>query len=91
MKYFELNMSIDKWMHQNDAECLEFFEGCLLDNYLLYCKRGNAFVYEHYLNSNSSNYRVMFFTHKEIKENPERYNRQLSAFINRMDSANKTA
>lgn len=87
MKAFELNMDINKWMHQNKAECLEFFEGCLLDNYFLYCKRGNAFVYEHFLNSNSSNYRVFYFTHKEIKESPDEYTRFLTSFCNRMETA----
>lgn len=52
---------LEKWMHQNRAEHTgSFVEGSLLDNFVLICKRGFAAVYEHYLNSWSSEYLVEF-------------------------------
>lgn len=52
---------IEKWMHQNKAVYTgSYYEGCLLDNFLVMTKRGTAAIYEHYLNSNSSCYRVEF-------------------------------
>lgn len=49
---------LDKWVHQNRGEYIECVEGCLLDNYVIDCKRGIAFVFEEYLNSWSSTYHV---------------------------------
>jgi hypothetical protein len=52
---------LDKWMHQNQAEYTgDFVEGCLLDCFVLWCKRGVAAVYEHALNDWSSEYLVEF-------------------------------
>lgn len=52
---------LEKWMHQNKAQhtgaCVE---GCLLDNFVLACKRGFAAVYERYVNEWTSEYRVEF-------------------------------
>lgn len=53
--------NLDMWMHQNEAEHTgAFVEGCLLDNFVLACKRGFAAVYEHYLNCWSSDYLIEF-------------------------------
>ena len=52
---------LEKWMHQNEAEYTgAFAPGCLLDNFVLACKRGFAAFYEHYLNCWSSDYLVEF-------------------------------
>lgn len=52
---------LDKWMHQNKAKYTgAFVEGCLLDNFVLVCKRGFAAVYECHLNEWSSTYQVEF-------------------------------
>lgn len=56
----------DKWFHQNRAEYTgAFFEGVLLDNFVLDCKRGYAFVYEHALTEWTSAYRVKFAPYKD--------------------------
>lgn len=62
MTRFYLNpAALDKWMHQNAADYTgDYYEGVLLDNFLLSCKNGVAAVYEHYLNPNASNYLVEF-------------------------------
>lgn len=53
--------NLEKWMHQNEAKYTGVFvEGCLLDNFVLVCKRGFAAVYEHYLNCWSSDYLIEF-------------------------------
>ena len=58
---------LDKWMHQNKAQYTgAFFDGSLLDNFILQCKRGFAAVYEKYLNCWSSAYRVVYA--KESKD-----------------------
>lgn len=52
---------LEKWKHQNRAVYTgDFVEGCLLDNYVVACKRGFAAVYEHYVNPNMSDYRIEF-------------------------------
>ena len=52
---------LEKWMHQNKAEYTgDCVEGCLLDNFVLACKRGFAAVYEHTLNCWTSDYIVEF-------------------------------
>ena len=36
IKKYEFNgLSIDKWIHQNNAVVIDFLDGCLLDNMLL--------------------------------------------------------
>ena len=61
MTIFLLNMNLVKWMHQNNAEYTgEFFDGCLLDNFIVTCKNGVAALYEHYCNEWSSCYEVHF-------------------------------
>lgn len=52
---------LEMWMKQNRAEYTgDFLEGCLLDNFMVWTKRGAAAVYEYPLNSWSSEYRIEF-------------------------------
>ena len=64
--------NIDKWIAQNDAFILDAVEGCLLDNMYIACRRGIAFVFETYLNANSSSYTCHFFRRGEC--NTPEYN-----------------
>jgi len=66
MTSFYLNpLHFEKWMHQNRASYTGMFvEGCLLDSFVLETRRGYAFIYEHYLNANSSDYMVIFVPYK---------------------------
>lgn len=66
VKEFYLNPAqFEKWKHQNAADYTDdYFPGCLLDNFVLSCRRGYAFLYEHYVNSNMSNYHVKFLPYK---------------------------
>lgn len=52
--------SFDRWIKQNRGEVVGFYEGCLLDNYLVYTARGVATVYEKPTTTNSSTYFVTF-------------------------------
>ena len=52
---------LEQFVHQNNAKYIECIEGCLLDNYVLACNRGTAFIYEQYVNEWTSNYRVEFY------------------------------
>ena len=57
---------MDKWMHQNSARYTgAFFEGVLLDNYVLDCRRGYAAVYERYATPNSSVPHIKFAPYKD--------------------------
>lgn len=59
--------NMGKWMHQNRAEHTgAYFEGCLLDNFVLACKRGYAFVYESYVNPNMSEYAIRFVPYEDV-------------------------
>lgn len=52
---------LGKWLHQNAAECTgDFVEGVLLDNFVVWTKNGVAAIYEQYVNSSKSEYRVEF-------------------------------
>jgi hypothetical protein len=52
---------IGRWLHQNHTiPTGDFVEGCLLDNWVVATKRGFAAIYEHYLNPNSSCYRIVW-------------------------------
>ena len=53
------------WEAQNKAEAIDCIEGCLLDNVWYSCKGGEAFVFEEYLNANSSGYKCYFFREHE--------------------------
>ena len=56
----------EKWMHQNGARYTgAFYEGCLLDNYVLDCKRGYVAVYERYVTPNSSEHVFKFAPYKD--------------------------
>lgn len=53
--------ALEKWMHQNRVEHTgAFVEGCLLDSFVLSCKRGFAAVYAHVVNEWVSDYIVEF-------------------------------
>lgn len=67
MKTYRLDpSSFEKFIHQNGAELIDFYEGCLLDNYLFTTKHGATLaIYEHYLNANSSDYHVYFSKDQE--------------------------
>lgn len=73
---------LDKWIQQNKA-CYtgDFYPGVLLDNFILDCNRGYAFIYEHYLNPNSSDYLITFFPYKDIKKESVIYDRLWSEFL----------
>lgn len=61
MTIFLLKGDLNRWLHQNEAEYTgDFFDGCLLDNFIVYCKNGIAALYEHYCNEWSSCYEVHF-------------------------------
>lgn len=62
--------NLEQWAEQNHAESIDFIEGCLLDNIWYSCKRGEAFIFEEYLNANSSGYKCYFFREHE-KESKE--------------------
>ena len=60
-RFYIAPKKLEKWMHQNGASYTgTMVEGCLLDNFVLICKRGYAAVYEHYLNCWNSDYLVEF-------------------------------
>ena len=60
-----------KWETQNNAECIDFAEGCLLDNMVYECKRGTAFIFEEYQNEWTSRYHVYFIPYKEQETNAD--------------------
>lgn len=61
MTILSLNMPLKKWLHQNNVAYVEgFFEGSLLDNYLVQCENGTAAIYEKYVNCWESCYEVHF-------------------------------
>lgn len=65
MKHFTVR-NFDKWLHQNGAKYTgAFFEGVLLDNFVLDCKRGYAAVYERYVNPNMSEYEIRFAPYRD--------------------------
>jgi len=68
---FYLHMDVEKWMAQNDAECLDIAEGCLLDHLVMACKRGTAFLFAESANTWSSVYHVYFIPYKDETDNPD--------------------
>lgn len=65
---------MNKWIHQNNAEYTgDFVDGVLADSFMLSCKRGTAAVYEHYLNSWSSDYIVLFVPYSDEKRTNQLY------------------
>lgn len=63
--YIDKIKIMDTWCKQNDGETVDGVDGCLLDNFVVACRRGWAFVYEHYLNPWASNYLVKFVPYKD--------------------------
>lgn len=58
--------SLEMWMHQNEASYTgDFFDGVLLDNFIVSCKNGIAAVYEHALNEWSSCYEIHFSRYRK--------------------------
>lgn len=51
---------LEMWIHQNEGIVDDVIEGSLLDNLLVYCKRGVAIIKERYVNEWSSNYHIYF-------------------------------
>ena len=77
---------LEKWMKQNKAEYTGmFFEGCLLDNFMLSTKRGYAAIYEKYVNANCSEYLMKFAAYKNMKA----VDLLFSEFITREEAAAK--
>lgn len=60
---------LDKWLEQNkynsNVDYIDFADGCLLDNYIVSCKRGTAFIFESYVNSQCSDYTIYFLSAKK--------------------------
>ena len=79
MTIFLLKGDINKWLHQNQAEYTgDFFEGCLLDNFIVSCKNGIAALYEQYSNCWSSCYEVHFGrTEKEKRKIYDEFYRRM--------------
>ena len=51
---------LDMWIKQNEADIIDSREGCMLDNLLAECRRGVAIIYEAFVNSWESEYKVKF-------------------------------
>lgn len=65
-RFYISSLDLDKWIHQNRAEYDGLFEeGCLLDNFVVNTKRGVAAIYEHFVNTGTSDYYVEFQSYKE--------------------------
>jgi hypothetical protein len=60
MTTFVMNMNVDMYLHQNRAEVVEVFDGCLLDNYLAYSDKAIIAIYEECINRNRSQWRVEY-------------------------------
>ena len=57
--------NLEKWIHQNEGIYTGMFvDGCLLDNFVLGCKRGFAIFYESVVNCWTSRYKVVFVPYK---------------------------
>ena len=59
----------DTWAAQNNAECIDIVEGCLLDNMVMECKRGICFLFEIPTNEWCSKWRCYFIPYKEQESN----------------------
>ena len=77
----------DTWAAQNASECIDCVEGCLLDNLVMACKRGTAFLFEEYANEWTSRYHVYFIPYKEQDSNGD-YSRLWDRFENLRELAN---
>lgn len=90
--FFMEPADINKYIHQNKAEYTGcFVEGCLQDSFVLSCKRGYTFVYEHFLTPWSSDLFCIFLPYKAAKENPKTYDEEWCTWFNFEDRASKEA
>ena len=51
---------LNKWIIQNKGGYIDSIEGTLIDNYVVSCKNGTAFVLEEYMNEGASVYHVYY-------------------------------
>ena len=77
MKQYVLNMSMDKFIHQNDAYIVDIADGSLIDNYLLYNDKYVFGVFEEYVNCWTSQHVVCIagLTTKEAADIESRFYR----------------
>ena len=73
IKGFHQNENLERvlsfYADNGEVEYITGFDGCLLDNYLYSCGAGIAAVYEIFVNTNMSGYKVVFSEDpKEIEE-----------------------
>lgn len=70
MKTYYLNGDqLNELIERTDAEIIDGYEGCLLDNALYYSEKMTFAVYEHYINCWSSDYEVIIArTEKDIEK-----------------------
>ena len=59
-RFFLEPCELEKWMHQNGAECVDCVDGVLLDNLFVKTKNGYAAIYEHAQTAWTSVYYVEF-------------------------------
>ena len=63
----KLKESLSFFADGGKIECYDSFPGCLLDNYLYTCGKGIAAVYEIFVNSNLSGYKVLYTEDERCK------------------------
>lgn len=81
-------MDFDKWFSQNSGEYTgNYFSGVLQDNFVVSCRRGYAFLYEHYINANSSDFSVYFIPYKEAEKHNKAYDNLWTEFLSLKDAA----
>lgn len=60
-----MNLStVEDFVSKNAVECIDFADGCLIDNVVYSFPFGTMFCFEQYANEWSSNY-VLYFFHKD--------------------------
>lgn len=58
--------NLEKFLHQNGADIIDCFDGCLLDNLLCVTKNGGTMaIYERYINCWTSGYYIEYTKDKE--------------------------
>ena len=74
---------IGKLLHQNDAQLIDTFEGCLIDNYLYQARRGVFALFESYVNTWNSRYIFKFArTAADIEELTNEFYKRMEGSIN---------
>ena len=69
-----------------EVEYITGFDGCLLDNYLYSCGAGIAAVYEIFVNTNMSGYKIVFSEDpKEIEEICKTFYERETAYYDELD------